>query len=115
MKSTVDLTPKWAALIQPMICVLTNREASNESFEIVEEELTRCAEAADRWLAMQASDAKGFKVASWTSIVPVAIALLTDDDAPDAQRLAAEDNLLNCAKVADKWNHHCKTQETKDG
>ena len=44
---TIDITPKWSAMIPLMIGVLKNPKADPESKKFVEAELTRLAEIAD--------------------------------------------------------------------
>ena len=45
---TVDITPKWAPLIDPMIAVLQNATPGSETWTFIREELLRLARCADK-------------------------------------------------------------------
>ena len=47
MEETIDVTPKWSALVPLMIGVLKNPKADPESIKFVEAELIRLAKIAD--------------------------------------------------------------------
>jgi len=48
MQETIDVTPKWSAIVPFMIGVLKNPKADPESRKFVEVELMRLAKIADQ-------------------------------------------------------------------
>ena len=48
MQETIDVTPKWSAIVPLMIGVLKNPKADPESRKFVEVELIRLAKIADQ-------------------------------------------------------------------
>jgi len=48
MEETIDVTPKWSAIVPLMIGVLKNPKADPESRKFVEVELIRLAKIADK-------------------------------------------------------------------
>jgi len=47
MQDTIDMTPKWSALILPMIEVLKNPNAEPQAKKFVQAEILRLAKIAD--------------------------------------------------------------------
>ena len=47
MQDTIDITPKWSALILPMIEVLKNPNAEPQAKKLVQAEILRLAKIAD--------------------------------------------------------------------
>ncbi len=45
---TIDITPKWEALIPVMVTILRNPQASSDSVRFVQDELIRIARAVDK-------------------------------------------------------------------
>ncbi len=47
MQETIDVTPKWSAIILPMIEVLKNPKAEPQAKKLVQAEILRLAKIAD--------------------------------------------------------------------
>ena len=49
LPKTIDLTPKWSGIWRVYLMVLQNPDASFDAINTAELELSRMAEAADKW------------------------------------------------------------------
>lgn len=49
---TIDMTPTWLSLLNPMLDVIANPEASFESRKVIREELERMARIADAYVEL---------------------------------------------------------------
>lgn len=60
---TVDNTPKWEPLIDPMIAALQNAIPGSDTWKLVREELLRLAQCADQVNASRAADIADYEAA----------------------------------------------------
>lgn len=58
MTETIDVTPKWSAIILPMIEVLKNPKAEPQAKKFVQAEILRLAKIADNLSERAKNDAK---------------------------------------------------------
>ncbi len=58
MQETIDITPKWSALILPMIEVLKNPKAEPQAKKFVQAEILRLAKIADNLNEKAKNDTK---------------------------------------------------------
>ena len=60
---TIDITPKWEPLIDPMIAALQNAIPGSDTWKLVREELLRLAQCADQVNANRDAEIKDYEAA----------------------------------------------------